>query len=324
MAADPTGVAGPTSGQARGPRWRRTTPGLFVPAHVADDLVEQRIVEQGMRLRTGAVTGWAALRLLGAGYADGLGRDGRTRLRIPIAAGLDRLRPTDDIDLRRVRVDESDVVLRHGVRCVVAERAVFDQMRWAPDLPDRVVAMDMAADAELTSIRRVHAYARARRHLPGRVLVICALCWADEHSRSPMETRLRLIWTRRAGWRRPLCNRTVLDLDGNFLGVPDLLDEARGVAGEFNGAEHRTRRRHQHDVSREDKFRRAGLEMFTVVGADVDDEDLVVDRMRAARARAGLLPRRWVVAPDDELCLDDRLDLRDLVRAQGGVRGPVE
>ncbi|MEO6512884.1 MAG: hypothetical protein ABIO16_17940 [Nocardioides sp.] len=79
--ADPSGVDGPTPGQARGPRWRRTSTGLVVPVSVTDDLVEQRIVEQGVRLRRGAITGWAALRLLGGGYFDGLARDRRTRLR---------------------------------------------------------------------------------------------------------------------------------------------------------------------------------------------------------------------------------------------------
>src|SRR5690242_3155835 len=42
---DPTGRDGPTRAQARGPRWRRSSPGLYVPVGTPDDLVEQRIVE---------------------------------------------------------------------------------------------------------------------------------------------------------------------------------------------------------------------------------------------------------------------------------------
>src|SRR5215207_7110100 len=80
---DPAGRTGPTRGAARGPRWRRTAEGLYVPAAVDDALVEQRIVEQGARLHGGVVTGWAALRLLGGGYFDGLARHGRTRLPVP-------------------------------------------------------------------------------------------------------------------------------------------------------------------------------------------------------------------------------------------------
>ncbi len=40
-----------------------------------------------------------------------------------------------------------------------------------------------------------------------------------------------------------------------------------------------------------------GLEGFTVVGADIDDVPLVVDRMRAAESRAGLLPQLWTLVP---------------------------
>ena len=52
---------------------------MYVPVPVSP-MVEQRIVEHGVRLRSGAVTGWAALRLWGGGYFDGLDRDGRTPL----------------------------------------------------------------------------------------------------------------------------------------------------------------------------------------------------------------------------------------------------
>ncbi len=311
---DPTGVMGPTPGQARGPGWRRTSWGLYVPADVDQDVVEQRIVEAAARLRTGAVTGWAALRLHRGGYFDGLGRDGHTRRLVDLAVGSDRLRSLPGVELHRNEVREEEVVIRYGVRCVIAERAVFDEMRWASTLDERVVAMDMAAAAELTSIRRMEAYTRGAAHLPGRFDVLWALTLADEHAKSPQEVRLRLIWRRAAGWPAPLCNPTIVDLGGRLIGVPDLLDEASGVVGEFSGAHHRRRERHRRDVARENRFRDAGLEPFEVVGADLDDRDLVVHRMRAARQRAGRHPRLWVVVPDDRPSLDDRLDLRDHLR----------
>ena len=136
---DPAGRTGPTKGQAQGPRWRRTSEGLYVPAAVDDALVEQRIVEQGARLTRGAVTGWAALRLLGGGYFDGLARDGRTRCPVQIAANGDRIAPSREADVRRVAVAEEDVVIRYGVRCASAERALFDAVRWAATLEERVV-----------------------------------------------------------------------------------------------------------------------------------------------------------------------------------------
>jgi hypothetical protein len=319
---DPTGRAGPTPGQSRGAGWRRTSWGFFVPADVTADLPEQRIVEAAARLTTGAVTGWAALRLNGGGYFDGLDRDGRTLLPVDLALGEDRLRPHEGVALHRTHVPEDHVVIRYGVRCLAPEGALFDEMRWASHLDDRVVAMDMAAAAELTSIRRMAAYTRSAVHRPGRADVLWALRWADEHALSPQEVRLRMVWRQVAGWPAPLCNPTLVDLDGRFIGMPDLLDVESGVVGEFSGALHRQRARHRRDVARDGRFRAAGLEPFEVVGADLDDRELVVHRMGEARQRAGRHPRRWVVVPGGP-SLDDRLDLRDHLRAmaEGDQRG---
>jgi hypothetical protein len=307
---DPTGRRGPTKGQAQGSAWRRTSEGLYVPAEVGPASVEQRVVEQGVRLRRGAVTGWAALRLLGGGYFDGLDRDGRTPLPVTIAANGDRLRSGSGVDVRRVAIEESEVVVRYGVRCAAPERALFDAVRWAETLEDRVVAIDMAAAGELTSLRRLTSYTRTRRHVQGRVLVIQALWWADERADSPQEVRLRLIWRRRFSWPPPLVNHTVLDLSGRRLGTPDLVSVDLGMGAEYDGAEHRRRGRHRRDVRRLDDFQRAGLEIATFVGEDLDDEELVVDRLRATARRAGRLPRRWTVAPPGH-SLDERLDHRD-------------
>lgn len=249
---DPVGLAGPTPKASRGPRWRRTTPGLFVPAEVGVDLVEQRIVEQAARLTTGAVTGWAALRLHGGGYFDGIAADGRTRLPVPLVANRDRLTPGNGNTVSRSRLDGREVVIRHGIRCATIERALYDEMRRTGQVDDGVVAMDMAAAAELTSNLRMKAYVADRPGDRGRWLVLEALAFADEGSRSPMETRLRLIWVRRAGWPRPLTNRAALDHRGGLIGVPDLLDERRGIGGEYDGGEHRAGPRRRRDVRRED------------------------------------------------------------------------
>ncbi len=306
---DPTGETGPTKGQAQGPSWRATSYGLYVPAHVGPDPVEQRIVEQGASLRRGVVTCWAALRLLGGGYFDGLARDGETRLRVQVAANGDRLRSSADVDVRRVAVGEDQVLVRYGVRCAAPERALFDAVRWSDSLEDRVVAIDMAAAAKITSPRRLRDFVLARRDVHGRMLVIEALEWAAEAVESPQETRLRLIWRRHFHWPTPMVNRTVVDDAGRVLGKPDLIDPILEMGAEFDGAVHRTRSRHRRDVRRLDDFLNAGLEIASFVGADLDDEDLVVRRLRAAQARAGRLPRRWRLLPPGP-SLDEHLDER--------------
>ena len=118
---------------------------------------------------------------------------------------------------------------------------------------------------------------------PGVRQVTRALELTDARSCSPRETTLRLIWRLDAGLPAPRCNWPVADADGRFIGSPDLLCEEVGVVGEYDGAEHRTRRRQRDDVRRDDLFRRVGLEPFRVVGADLEDVPLVVDRMRAGR-----------------------------------------
>lgn len=308
---DPTGRRGPTRGQRVGPRWRRTTPGLYVPSDVGEDLVEQRILEQSMRLGArGVVTGWAALRLLGGGFFEGLGPDGTTALPVPVAASGERLRPHDQIRLVRDTVPPDEVVVVHGIRCAGVHRALYDEMRRRGLGREGTVAADMVFAAELTSLRRMRTYTLSRRWFRDVRRVAACLEMCDEGSRSPQESRFRLIWEHDARWGRPLCNRPVLDLDGCLLGVPDLLDPDRGVVGEYAGAHHRDLDRHRSDVRREDLFRRAGLEYFETVGPDLRDQRLVVERMRAAEARAGLLPRRWRLGPPP-VSLDERIEARE-------------
>lgn len=292
---DPSGLCGPTRGQAQGALWRRTSTGMYVPATVRSS-VEQRIVEQGVRLRTGAVTGWSALRLWGGGYFDGFDRDGRTPLPVQLAGGRDRVASGAGVAVTRAHVEECEVVVRFGVRCLRPEAALFDEMLRTGDLREAVVAADMAAAARLVTTAGMRRYARTRRGTRGVQLVVEALGHAVDDSWSPMETRLRLIWVLDAGWDRPLCNPAVLDNGDRLIGHPDLLDWRRGVLGEYNGADHRGIERRRRDVGREDGFRRVGLECFTVEGRDIDDVPLVLDRMAAARARAGALPQLWTVA----------------------------
>ena len=294
---DPDGTQGPTRGQARGPYWRRSSPGLYVPASVDAALVEQRILEQAQRLPDGgAVTGWAALRLAGGGFFDGLAPDGRTVLPVPLlVAPEQRLRPDAGFVVVRSKLDVIDRCLLQGIPGTTAERAVLDELRWCRDLRPAITMIDMALVAGLTTVRGIGRMLAEHPGRPGNGLLRDALPHTEERSRSPMETAMRLVWTIDGGFPRPRCNWPIADEGGRYLGKPDLLCEELGVYGEFDGAEHRGRSRHRRDVAREDLFRRAGLEGFTIVGADLDDPALVVDRMRAAvaRAAASSVLRSW-------------------------------
>jgi len=286
---------------------------LYVDLRLRSDAVEQRILEAGRPLVAGYVTGWAALRWAGAAFFDGLAPDGRTAHPVVLAANGERLRAWQGVEVVRDRADPAEVQQRRGLRCARPEHALFDELR-RRTLPDAVAAIDMATAAELTSNRRFASYlagrAGARRLNDARR----ALALAREGSASPQETRFRLIWELAGRWDRPLLNRPIRDLSGRFIAKPDLFDPIRGVVGEYQGADHRGRRRHADDVRRADALRQAGLEYVEVVGSDLDDTGLVVARMRAAAARARPQLWRWVLGPEPE-SLDDVLDRRDALDA---------
>lgn len=287
------GGDGPTPKSARGPRWRKTSPGYYVPAHVSDDLVEQRIIEASAR--GGVVTGWAALRLHGGGFFDGLDRDGATRLPVPVAACGARLRSRDGLDVVGDRIPPDDITVVNGILCATVERALFDEMRRIGEVREMAVAIGAACAARLTTIQRMRTYTATRRWYRDVCLCREAVELAVPDCRSPQEDRFRLLWELDAGWGRPLVNRTIVDLDGRFVATPDLLDPERGVVGEYAGADHRDIDRHEQDIAREADLRDVGLEYVEVVGRDLHHRERVIRRMEQAAARAEGLHRRWRV-----------------------------
>jgi hypothetical protein len=259
-----------------------------------------------------------------AGYFDGLAADRRTVLPVPLALGpTGRIRGDDQVALSYEPLAPAEVVMREGVRCTTVERATFDEMRRVRDLREAVVVMDMTAAALLTSIARMRAYLAARTCWRRARLVAKALELASEDSRSPNETRTRLIYELEAGLPRPLVNQEIWDCNGRLLGIADLLDPEAGLVGEFDGADHRSARRHTRDIRREEAFRRHGLEMFRVTGLDLRDPARVVQRIQFHRARAAWLPpqrRTWTIQPPrwkpGDQSLDAYLDERDFLREQ--------
>ncbi len=317
---DPRGEAGPTKGQADGPNWRRTSYGFYVPSSVDGTVPEQRIIEQSVRLpKGGAVTGWGACRLHGAAFFDGLGPDRRARIPVPLATGpRGNLRKDAAVSLSRERLAPEDIVVVAGITCTRVLRALFDEMRRTADLREAVVAMDMMAAAELVSIGRMRVYAADRAGWKFIRQVYDALDLADENSRSPNETRMRLVWQLDAGFPQPLVNQHMWDLHGNLLGIADILDPVAGLVGEFDGADHRGALRHSKDVDREARFRDHDLELFRVTGLDMRDRRLIVRRMASSRSRAKWLSpeqRSWTIVPPPDRepapSLDAILDERD-------------
>lgn len=305
---DPDGRSGPTRGEAQRGRWRAAARGWFVPTDTDSIRVEQRILEQGVRVvgTGGAITAWAALRWRGAQYFDGRGWADHPVLPVPIyrrAGHHPRRQGRAFFSASHMAPPEIEQV--HGLPCATVERALFDEMRGQvsptrPHLRTAVVAADMTMAAGLTSRSRLAAYVETRCAWDGVPLVRDALALGSEDSRSPQETRMRLVWVLDAELPPPLCNQPLFDLAGNLVGYPDLLDPVAGMVGEYDGAEHKRADRHRRDVAREARFRDVGLEYFTVVGGDLADRELVVSRMLSTRRRARFLApdrRAWTLTP---------------------------
>ena len=258
----------------------------------------------------GAVTGWAALRWHGASYFNGTSRGGKVERQVPLVRLTGRY--SDGADWRRHILGVTEVEKVHGISCTSVQRALFDEMRFST-LTEAVVAMEMTAAAGLISSWLMALYVTHRPGWEGVPLVREALLLACDDSRSPQETRMKLVWVRDAELPYPLVNPPLFDRSGNLLGVPDLFDAELGIVGEYDGADHKHRERHRRDVAREERYRNAGLEYFTVVGGDLSDKDLIVRRMLAARRRALSNSRRtrgWTLTPPSWWITAETLDAR--------------
>lgn len=297
---DPTGVAGPTRPETRRLAWRRAAPGFWVPSCVDSHRLEQRILEASCRLPdTGAVSGWAALRMAGGNLFDG-SSDGRDELPVDLVATPPAdVRAGPGVRRHRAALAATEVVDRYGVPCTTVERALLDVAAWTSDLREVVVSFDLALSAELTDRRRLASYLGTRP--PGtrglaRAREAAAL--AEDRVLSPKETPLRLTWLLDLGLPPVRCNWPVADGTGRRIGRPDLICEELGVIGEYDGEDHRSRARQRHDVTTEDAYRNAGLECFRIVGADLEDPRVVQRRMLHAvhRSAATTAPRTFLLA----------------------------
>jgi hypothetical protein len=273
---------------------------MYVPSSVDGDVVEQRILEQGARIPAhGAVTGWAALRWHGATYFDGIGYDGEP-LPVPLIVH-DGIRPDPRFTQTEAQLAPSELVMVDDLAVTTVQRALFDEVvRLRPRVRESAVAISMAAAAFLISVRLFAMYLAQRNAWTGVPHAREAVQLARDDCRSPQEHRMVMVWTLDAGLEPPLCNREVFDLDGRLIGVPDLFDPVAGLVGEYQGEDHKKGPQHRKDVAREEGFRDHGLEFFELVGGDIANRRVAVERMLNARRRAKFLPPEscaWTLEP---------------------------
>jgi hypothetical protein len=220
-------------------------------------------------------------------------------------AFLDVMRPTSVAQVRRRGcrghrgLERRDVIDLDGLRVVGPADTWVDLGEVAGrglDVDDLIVVGDVVAgrlhlDAltgadpfEHSGVRPEHALAALGRMLDrrtrprGKALLQQAFPLIRVGSRSPMETRARLMF-HRARFPEPELNGVVRDAYGGWLLEGDLLWRKQRVIGEYQGADHASIKRRSADASRATGAEAEGYRILEIYAEDV---------YRGARRRACL------------------------------------
>lgn len=268
-----------------------------MPASVDGSIPEQRIVEAAASLPAfGAVTGWAALRWLGARWFDGLSPDGRTLL--PVCLACDDVRTPANAVLSEERLLPGLIIEVDGLMVTVPVRSVTFEMRYASSAREAAVVFNMAAYDDWLSIDELLDFVPTLNGWTGVPQLREALGLLDENSWSPWEDRMANIWVLDAELPVPLRNRPIFDGSGRHLGTPDLLDVEAGLIGEYDGSLHAVGEQPRKDRDRLDLFREHGLEVVRMMRGDSANRGAMAAKIVAARRRARFEPesqRSWTI-----------------------------
>ncbi len=216
---DATAISGPTRRSAQRSKWRRTSWGQYVPSHV-EESVEQRILEAWAGVPSGQVTGWAALRLYGGGFFEGLESDGLTAREVPILVAHDH-RPSGRSGVSLIRcVNMPSPHWQHGIAVSSPARSVFEAMRFARSERHAVTEVDMVGGS------RDHHNRRGR----GRV---------SSHSQGQGD-RSRTTSAGPCGRTQPLTDGDLAAIDLVIGREPPSSDDESTCAGSLWPADRRT------------------------------------------------------------------------------------
>jgi very-short-patch-repair endonuclease len=227
--------------------------------------------------RQAVIAGRSAAWLYGA--ADLAGSDDPVEVLVP---SRHKFGPVRGLRIRLVDVLWTDEI--DESRRTRPVRTALDLARWAPDLTEAVVALDMLLACLALRPGRLAEVAARQPPGRGRAQVQRAVALADARSESPQESRLRMALVR-VGLPDPEPQYTVRH-GGRFIARVDLAYPAYKIAIEYDGRWHDAPERFGRDRRRLSALAAAGWRVILVTAADLHYPERVVATVRAAMLAA--------------------------------------
>ncbi len=219
-----------------------------------------------------------AARLLGIPVPLALEDDGLVHIITPTSAN--RVRRAEVSGHRGL--ESRSVVQVQGLPVVDAADTWVDLGEYVG--PGRPVGLDDLIAAGDAALNLVGSEARLREALErrvrprGKVTLSYARHRVRPRAWSPMETRSRLMVVR-AGLPEPTHNADVVSLDGDWLGLGDLVWAEQRVVGEYQGAQFHSRTRDRNH----DRGRRRSFEAGDWTVVEIEAEHIFRAEARAAK-----------------------------------------
>jgi hypothetical protein len=286
--------------ELRSQRWRRTSQGWYVPAHVELSAVQRIQEAHALITHHGAIGGWAAAHMHGAPFFEGVGAGGLALPVLLCVLSRDTIRRRPGVELLRGSLPASDVTMVHGIRCTTPLRTAFDLARRAAHPFAAVAAVETLVECGLITVDGLDRYAKRHPRWRGIGQARWAVDMATEGVWSPQETWMRLTWEVSAGLPGLLVNRPVFDLAGSLLGIADALDLDSATVLEYDGEDHLAPDRAAADAERDRRFESHGLRTVRVAKGDFTGEARheLISRMRMVHDSGlarDLADDRWTI-----------------------------
>jgi hypothetical protein len=218
------------------------------------------------------------------------------------------------VRVRRDALDESEVVVRRGLRTTSLLRTLSDIGRNLT-LVEAVVMADLALHARLIKRSDLSKWVDQRAGRKGVGAMRHVLEFSEAGAESPMETRLRMLLVLN-GLPRPEVQVTIRDEAGSVIGRPDLYYREHRLGLEYDGETHRASL--VEDNRRQNRLLLADVRLLRFTGSDVlRRADSVVIQVRDALAQGRPKPHITVQCGH---CAEGKPAFDSAMRGLAGMR----